>query len=101
MTAYFVAQIAWNTPDARQAYITGLLGMVEKHGGRYLVTSSESQVVEGSWLPGRLVVVEFPTMVALRAWYDSAEYRPLLEMRLKTSQSNAIIVEGNVTSPAK
>jgi|SRR5271170_3537212 len=101
MTAYFVAQIAWNGPEARQAYITGLLGMVEKHGGRYLVTSSESRVVEGKWLPGRLVVVEFPTMQALTEWYESEEYRPLLEMRSKTSHSEAIIVEGNMTTPAR
>jgi uncharacterized protein (DUF1330 family) len=101
VTAYFMAQIAWNSPEARQAYITGLSGMVEKHGGRFIVTSSESRVVEGKWLPGRLVVVEFPTMQALREWYDSDEYRPLLEMRLKGSQSEAIMVEGNVPAPAK
>jgi uncharacterized protein (DUF1330 family) len=101
MAAYFIAQIAWNSPEARQAYITGLAGMVEKHGGRFTVTSSEARIVEGKWLPGRLVVVEFPTMQALREWYDSEEYRPLLEMRLKSSQSEAIMVEGNPPTTAR
>jgi len=101
MSAYFIAQIQWNSPEAREAYVKGLSGIVEKHGGRYLVTSSNSQVAEGEWLPGRLVVIEFPDMSALRAWYDSDEYRPILELRLKGSRSNAIIVEGNPTSPTR
>ena len=101
MVAYFVAQIKWDSPDAREAYIRGLSGMVEKHGGRFLVTSSDARVVEGEWLPGRLVVVEFPTRAALRAWYDSEEYRPILELRLKGSRSNAIVVEGNPPSPVR
>jgi len=101
MPAYFIAQIQWNSPEAREAYLKGLSGIVEKHGGRYLVTSSDSRLAEGEWLPGRLVVIEFPTMSALRAWYDSEEYRPILELRLKGSRSNAIIVEGNPTSPTR
>jgi len=101
MPAYFIAQIQWNSPEAREAYVKGLTGLVEKHGGRYLVASSDSRVAEGEWLPGRLVVIEFPTMAALRAWYDSEEYRPILEARLKGSRSNAIIVEGASPSPPR
>ncbi len=101
MVAYFIAQIAWDSPEARQAYITGLTGMVEKQGGRFIVTSSEAHVAEGKWLPGRLVVIEFPSMQALRGWYDSEEYRPLLELRLKSSRSEAIMVEGNAPVPAR
>jgi uncharacterized protein (DUF1330 family) len=101
MVAYFMAQIKWDSSEARETYIKGLSGMVEKHGGRFIVTSSESKVVEGEWLPGRLVVIEFPTIGALRAWYDSEEYRPLLEQRLKSSHSTAIVVEGNPPPPAR
>jgi uncharacterized protein (DUF1330 family) len=101
MVAYFIAQIKWDSPEAREIYVKGLSGMVEKYGGRYLVTSSESRIVEGEWLPGRLVVVEFPTMASLRAWYDSEEYRPVLQQRLKSSHSTAVIVEGNPPAPAR
>ncbi len=95
MSAYFMAQIEWNSPDAREAYVKGLTGMVEKHGGRFIVASSDYQVAEGEWPTGRLVMIEFPTMAALRGWYDSAEDRPLLEMRLKGSRSRALIVDGS------
>jgi len=96
MSAYFMAQIEWNSPEAREAYVKGLAGMVEKHGGRFVVTRSDYRVVEGEWPPGRLVLIEFPTMTALQEWYDSGEYGPLLEMRLKGSKSRAIIFEGNL-----
>jgi uncharacterized protein (DUF1330 family) len=99
--AYFVAQIAWKSPEARQAYVEGLNGMVERRGGRFLATSSDFQMAEGKWLPGRFILIEFPTMEALRGWYDSEEYRPLLDLRLKNSGSEAIIVEGNATAPSR
>jgi uncharacterized protein (DUF1330 family) len=99
LPAYFIAQIQWNSPEAREDYIKGLGGMVQEYGGTFLVTRSDAQVVEGEWLPGRLVVIEFPTMAALRAWYDSEEYRPILEQRLNGSRSSAIVVEGNPPTP--
>jgi len=101
MTAYFIAQIQWNSPADREAYVHSLGGVIEKHGGRYLITSSESRVAEGQWLPGRLVVIEFPSMADLKAWYESEEYRPALELRLKGSRSNAIMVEGNPAPPSR
>ncbi|NNH75268.1 DUF1330 domain-containing protein [Nocardia uniformis] len=38
------------------------------------------EVREGDW-PGRVVVLEFPDLVRVRAWYDSPEYRAAREVR--------------------
>ena len=51
-------------------------------------------LLEGEWPFGRTVVIEFPTMDALRAWYDSPEYRRILKHRMAASQSNAAAVRG-------
>ncbi len=44
--------------------------------------------------PTRLVVLEFPSMEKARAFYNSAEYAPLLKIRLAATESQAILVDG-------
>jgi uncharacterized protein (DUF1330 family) len=94
MSAYLITQVVWNTPEARQQYVQALPGLAEKYGGRWVVASSEPKVVEGKWIPGRLVVAEFPTMEALTKFYESEEYRPLLELRLKHAKCETVMVQG-------
>ena len=94
MTACFVAQIDWKGSDAFQRYVRGMSGMIERRGGRYVIASGDLTPAEGRWAPGRLVVLEFPTLEALREWYDSEEYRPLRDLRLQHARSDAVIVEG-------
>jgi uncharacterized protein (DUF1330 family) len=35
----------------------------------------------GHWTPERVVIIEFPDMDSLNAWYHSPEYRPLITLR--------------------
>jgi uncharacterized protein (DUF1330 family) len=46
---------------------------IEQYGGRYLVTGAVPDVPEGEWLPEKrlVVVVEFPSVDAVRRWYGS------------------------------
>ncbi len=95
MTAYMIFQVEWSTPAARQQYVERLPGLVEKYGGKWVVASSEPKTLEGQWLPGRTVIAEFPSSAAATQFYQSEEYRPLLETRLKGAKCNAILVEGS------
>jgi len=42
----------------------------------------------------RLVIVEFPDMVRLKAFYNSVEYQPLLAIRQRAARSNLLAIEG-------
>ena len=42
-----------------------------------------------------MVVLEFPSYEAAERFYDSPEYKPVLEMRLKAGKSKAILVDGH------
>ena len=95
MGAYFVLQIEWTEDGAQSTYAERLGDMIEKHGGNFLVGTSKYRVVEGTWRPGLLIVIRFPTMEALSAWYDSEEYRSVRDFRLAHSRSDAVIVEGD------
>jgi uncharacterized protein (DUF1330 family) len=46
----------------------------QRHGGRYLGRGGATKVLEGDWEPHRLVIIEFPDMAALMAWYNSPSF---------------------------
>ncbi len=46
------------------------------------------------WQPQRVVIVEFPDRAALEAWYNSAEYKPLIELRRAAAKDMLIVLDG-------
>lgn len=51
------------------------------------------EVLEGPPVDG-VVVVQFPDMVAARAWYDSPEYQEAKVHRLKAADYRVMLVQG-------
>jgi uncharacterized protein (DUF1330 family) len=43
-----------------------------------------------------MVVLEFPSLDAARAFYFSPEYAPLLKLRMETTESQVVLVDGFV-----
>jgi uncharacterized protein (DUF1330 family) len=98
MPAYLIANIDVTDPASYEAYRERVPATISAYGGRFLTRGGALDVLEGSWTPKRLVIVEFPSMAALRSWYDSPEYRPLIELRNRYARSSLIAVEG-IPSP--
>ncbi len=94
MPAYVVADIEVKDAAGYDAYKRGVAATVEQYGGRFLVRGGEATPLEGDWAPSRLVIIEFPTMEALRGWYRSPAYAPLLKLRMAASDGRLIAVEG-------
>ena len=67
---------------------------MRKDGGKFVVRGGKHEVLEGEWRPVRLVVIEFPDMAALKAWYQSPEYTALIKLRQGASRGSLIAVEG-------
>lgn len=89
--------------EALQAYGEGVGATIDKFGGKILVRSDAFDVIEGDWQSGqkavdtkpqRIVVVEFPDMASLRAWYDSDDYAPLKTIRQNSSLSDFVAIQG-------
>ena len=51
-------------------------------------------MLEGDWEPHRLVVLEFPDMASLKAWYASPEYVPIKRIRENSAKGRLIALEG-------
>jgi uncharacterized protein (DUF1330 family) len=82
MAAYLVVEHIITNAAKFEEYRTKVGPMIAKHGGRYLTRAGSHRMPEGGhWKPERVVIIEFPDMNALNAWYTSAEYKPLIALR--------------------
>ena len=94
MPAYLIANISITDPGRYPEYRAGVPAVLAKYGGRFLIRGGKVHPLESELGFDRCVVIEFPSVEAARAFYDSPEYAPLLKLRLETTQSKVAIVEG-------
>jgi uncharacterized protein (DUF1330 family) len=94
MSAYLHADIEVTDPAAFEEYRREVAAMVAAYGGRYLVRGGGVEVLEGNRQPKRQVILEFPDMAHLRAFYDSAAYQPLKLLRQRSSNATLLAIEG-------
>jgi uncharacterized protein (DUF1330 family) len=94
MPAYLIADVEVRDHDAYAEYRRQVLPLVQRYGGRFIVRGGAHEVLEGSWKPQRIVVIEFPDMATLKAWYNSPEYAKLIALRQGISRGSLIAVEG-------
>lgn len=94
MPAYMIADIELNDPERYRDYVEHVPALIEKHGGKYCVRGGESEVLEGSWVPARLIVLEFPDRAAALAFYNDPQYEPYKRLRRSISESDVVIAEG-------
>jgi uncharacterized protein (DUF1330 family) len=94
MSAYILASLQITDPVVFEEYRSRVPAVIAAHGGRYLVRGGGVDVLEGDALRNRLVIVEFPDMSRLKAFYQCPEYQPLLEIRNRSAISTLLAVEG-------
>ena len=64
------------------------------NGVTILAVDRKPQVLEGTWHGDQTVVLEFESVDAARAWYESDQYRKAAKMRQAAADCNAVIVCG-------
>ncbi len=94
MSALVIVDIEVTDPDRYEDYKRLASASIAAHGGRYLVRGGRSEVLDGSWTPRRLVVLEFDSFEKAKAWRESPEYAEAKKVREGCARSNMIVVEG-------
>jgi uncharacterized protein (DUF1330 family) len=94
MPAYVVVQIAIEDPVRYAEYRAIAPPSIAAYGGRYVVRGGASEILEGSWLPPRLVILEFPSEARARAWWASPEYAPAKALRQQCARTEMLLVVG-------
>jgi uncharacterized protein (DUF1330 family) len=67
---------------------------LEKVGGKYLARGGAHKIYEGDWEPRRLVLLEFPSVVAFETFYNGPTYQGLKNIRDACSSARLVSVEG-------
>ena len=73
MSAYLYGNITIHDMALYDQYRVQVPAIIAKYGGRYLVRGGVAEVVEGDLNAQRQVILEFPDMDALKAFYFSVE----------------------------
>ena len=82
MPAYLIAEHIVTNQSKFEQYRAKVNPMIAKHGGRYLTKGGSHLLPEGGhWKPERVVIIEFPDISALNAWYTSPEYQSMIALR--------------------
>lgn len=96
MAAFLIADVAVSDMQAYadSGYLEAVPKIAAKFGGAYRARGGAFDVLEGDWRPVRLVMIEFPDMDRLRAFYDCEEYRPYRDIRQGMTDSKIVALEG-------
>jgi uncharacterized protein (DUF1330 family) len=94
MGAYVVVNIDVTDPVGYEEYKKLAAPAVAACGGRYVVRGGAAGILEGTWVPKRLVILEFDNVDQAKQWWASSEYRAAKELRQKTAITDMIVVEG-------
>jgi uncharacterized protein (DUF1330 family) len=94
MAAYLIVDLDVKDANGFEAYRREVGPIIAKFGGTPVVRNGAFEVLEGNWKPKSLVVLEFPSMDALKRWYNSPEYKPLIAKRQAAAVANLVAVEG-------
>jgi len=94
MPVFYIAEHIITDPEKFEEYRVKVGPMIARYGGRYLTKGGSHRFPEQPhWKPERVVIIEFPDMGRLDAWYNSAEYQPLFALRKQsTSDKDMVIV---------
>jgi len=82
------------TSDAYKAYVSGAAPAFKAHEGKFLARGGDFVIAEGQDLGSRHVVIEFKSLEAAKACYNSETYAEAKKHRLAVSNATIILLEG-------
>ena len=91
---YLVVHLDVHDPEGFAKYREKVTPTVKQFGGVYLVRGGTMETVEGDDLAPRTVIIEFPSLSQVKAWYNSPEYQEIIGLRLAAATGSAQFVEG-------
>jgi uncharacterized protein (DUF1330 family) len=94
MAAYIIIDSNITDPIRYEEYKTLAAPTVELYGGKYLAQGGTTEILEGSWAPGHLFILQFDSVEQAKNWLDSTEYHEPRRLRHETAVSNMVVIEG-------
>jgi len=94
MKAYVILDIDVKNPAGYEEYKKVGAPTLGLYGGKPLARGGRTEVMEGSWQPKRVVMLEFESMDAAKKWWNSPEYAKAKKLRHAAAETNVVFLEG-------
>ena len=94
MPAFIIVDVKIENPDVYEMYKKLTPASIEAYQGRFIVRGGATEILEGNWDAGRIVILEFPDKELAKQWWNSEEYAPAKAIRQKSASAKMILVEG-------
>jgi uncharacterized protein (DUF1330 family) len=94
MPAYIVVDVSIHNAENYEDYKKLTPASIAAYGGKFIVRGGKTETLEGDWQPGRMVVIEFPTVERAKQWWASDEYAPAKALRQANAETKMILLEG-------
>jgi uncharacterized protein (DUF1330 family) len=89
---YVILTEAIKDPEGMKAY--GQAAGAAMGGVNILAVDAAPNVVEGTWHGNQTVLLEFESVDAARAWYESEAYQKAVKLRQAAADCNVVILSG-------
>ena len=89
---YVILTEAIKDPEGMKAYARAAGAAMG--GVKILAVDTAPTIVEGTWHGDQTVVLEFDSVDAARAWYESEGYQAAAKLRQAAADCNAVIISG-------
>ena len=90
--AVFTEQVT--DAEGMAAYSRAALPTLLAGGATPIVVGPPAELLEGEWHGTQTVILEFDSVEAAQAWYNSPEYQAVIPTRQAAATSNAAIFSG-------
>ena len=94
MSVYLVAQLTFSDRSAYARYQQRFMGVMQQFRGKVLAADEHPDVLEGSWLRDKFVLLTFPDREAFREWSESPQYQEILKDRKAGAHATVLLVRG-------
>lgn len=91
---YVILTEAIKDQEGMDAYSRASTRALVESRAKVLSVDTRPEVLEGEWHGNRTVVVEFESVEAARAWYESASYQEAKPLRQAAADCNVVILSG-------
>jgi uncharacterized protein (DUF1330 family) len=80
-------------------YVEDAPPILASHGGRVLAVDNDAELLDGQYRRERMVLIGFPSLEQARTFWTSPEYKPMKELRERSSDQDCILIEAFTDDP--
>jgi len=100
MAVYYIASYDIDDPQTYEAYVPGVVPLLQKHGAEILVADYEGKTLEGQAC-GVNVVLRFDSEEAAMNWYNDPDYEPVKQIRLAATSNGTALLAKQFVPPSQ